>query len=43
MSFDAVVARLSIVAALAVLASAPEAGAALNVVAATEDLADLTR
>jgi zinc/manganese transport system substrate-binding protein len=31
------------IAALAVLAAAPPAGAAVNVVAATEDLADLTR
>ena len=35
--------RLLSIAALAVLASVPPAGAAVNVVATTEDLADLTR
>jgi len=35
--------RLPSIAALAVLACVPRAGAALNVVATTEDLADLTR
>ncbi len=35
--------RLLTIAALAVLAAAPPAGAALNVVASTEDLADLVR
>ena len=35
--------RLLTIAALAVLAADPPAGAAVNVVATTEDLADLTR
>ena len=35
--------RFLSIAALSVLACAPSAGAAVNVVAATEDLADLTR